>query len=207
MANIVDDLVQKKLASPPPWLPMNCHYLTMMGSVAYGVSSDTSDMDIYGWCIPSKEILFPHLAGEIFGFGTQKKRFNQWQQHHIKDPCAMQGKGRDYDLTVYNIVDYFQLLMQNNPNMVDSIFTPDNCVLHITRIGTMVREKRKLFLHKKCWQTYKSYSYAQMKKIRNKELIPEVKKILDFERQHEIPKETTFAEVVLEMQRRGLHTS
>lgn len=169
MSNVVQDLVEKKLAHPPPWLPMNCHYLTMMGSVAYGVSSDTSDMDIYGFCIPPKEIIFPHLAGEIFGFGTQKKRFNQWQQHHIKDPCAMQGKGRDYDLTVYNIVDYFQLLMQNNPNMVDSIFTPDNCVLHITRIGTMVRDKRRLFLHKKCWHTFKGYAYAQMKKIRNKE--------------------------------------
>ncbi len=169
MANIVDDLTQKKLAHPPPWLPMNCHYLSMMGSVAYGVSSDTSDMDIYGFCIPPKEIIFPHLAGEIFGFGTQKKRFNQWQQHHIQDPCAMQGKGREYDLTVYNIVDYFQLLMGNNPNMIDSIFTPDNCVLHITRIGTMVRENRKLFLHKKCWHTFKGYAYAQMKKIRNKE--------------------------------------
>lgn len=169
MSNIVFDLVEKKLAHPPPWLPSNVHYLTMMGSVAYAVSSDTSDMDIYGFCLPPKEIVFPHLAGEIFGFGTQKKRFNQWQQHHINDPCAMQGKGRQYDLTVYNVVDYFNLLMQNNPNMVDSIFTPDNCVLHITRIGTMVREKRRLFLHKKCWHTFKGYAYAQMKKIRNKE--------------------------------------
>jgi hypothetical protein len=169
MSNIINDLVQKKLAHPPAWLSSNTHYLTMMGSVAYGVSSDTSDMDLYGFCLPPKEIVFPHLSGEIFGFGTQKKRFNQWQQHHIKDPCAMQGKGRQYDLTVYNVVDYFNLLMQNNPNMIDSIFTPDNCVLHITRIGTMVREKRRMFLHKKCWHTFKGYAYAQMKKIRNKE--------------------------------------
>ncbi len=26
-----------------------------MGSVAYGVSSDTSDMDVYGWAIPPTE--------------------------------------------------------------------------------------------------------------------------------------------------------
>lgn len=169
MSNIIHDLVEKKLAHPPAWLPMNTHYLTIMGSVSYGVSSDTSDMDVYGFCIPPKEIIFPHLAGEIQGFGTPNKRFGQWQEHHIKDPCAMQGKGRSYDLSVYNVVDYFQLLMQNNPNMVDSIFTPDNCVLHITRIGTMVREKRKLFLHKKCWHTFKGYAFAQMKKIRNKE--------------------------------------
>ncbi len=169
MSNVVQELVDKKLAHPPKWLPNNCHYLTMMGSVAYGVSSDTSDMDVYGVCIPPKELIFPHLAGDIMGFGTQKKRFNVWQEHHIKDASAMMGKGREYDLAVYNIVDYFQLLMQNNPNMIDSIFTPDNCVLHITRIGTMIRENRKLFLHKKCWHTFKGYAYAQMKKIRNKE--------------------------------------
>src|ERR1700753_3003830 len=110
MANVIDDLVQKKLIHPPAWLSTNVHYLTMMGSVAYGVSGDTSDIDLYGWCIPTKEIIFPHLAGEIFGFGSQKKRFNQWQEHHVKDPSAMQGKGREYDLTVYNVVDYFQLL-------------------------------------------------------------------------------------------------
>ena len=169
MSNVIHDLVEKKLAHPPPWLPMNCHYLTMMGSVAYGVSSDTSDMDIYGFCIPPKEVIFPHLAGEVMGFGTKKNRFNQWQQHHVEDPCALQGKGRSYDLTVYNIVDYFHLLMGNNPNMIDSIFTHDTCVLHITRLGTMVREKRRLFLHKKCWHTFKGYAYAQMKKIRSKE--------------------------------------
>src|SRR5262245_38261259 len=33
----------------------------------------------------------------------------------------------------------------------------------------MVRERRKLFLHKGCWHTFKGYAYAQMKKIRSKE--------------------------------------
>lgn len=84
MSNIVQDLVNKKLAHPPKWLPTNVHYLTQVGSVAYGVSSDTSDMDLYGFCIPPREVLFPHLAGEIMGFGTPNKRFNQWQQHGIK---------------------------------------------------------------------------------------------------------------------------
>ena len=113
MANVVMELEQKKLISPPKWLASNVHYLTIMGSVAYGVSADTSDMDVYGFCIPPKEVIFPHLAGEIVGFGDQKKRFNQWQQHHVDDPSALAGKGRRYDLTVYNVVDYFQLLMKN----------------------------------------------------------------------------------------------
>jgi uncharacterized protein len=70
-------LVQAKLISPPPFLLSNLHFETMMGSVAYGVSSDTSDVDIYGFCVPPKTYIFPHLAGDIDGFGRQKKRFEQ----------------------------------------------------------------------------------------------------------------------------------
>src|SRR5688500_4528079 len=51
--------------SPPDWLPDNLLYETLMGSEAYGVSSDASDRDVYGICMPPKHMLFPHLAGEI----------------------------------------------------------------------------------------------------------------------------------------------
>lgn len=95
----------------------------MMGSVAYGVSSDTSDMDLYGVGIPPKEELFPHLKGEIIGFGDMKHahRWSNYQEHHLVDPDAMVGKGRSHDMNIYNIVDYFQLVMENNPNMIDSV--------------------------------------------------------------------------------------
>jgi hypothetical protein len=52
--------------------------------------------------------------------------------------------------------------------MIDSLFTPDNCVLHITRVGQMVRERRKLFLHKGAWHTFKGYAYQQLTKMANK---------------------------------------
>jgi predicted nucleotidyltransferase len=136
-----------------------------MGSVAYGVSSDDSDIDVYGFCIPKKDVIFPHLQGEILGFGRQVKRFNQWQEHHILD----KDSGKEYDCSIYNIVKYFQLVMENNPNMIDSLFTPDRCVLHITKIGTMVRENRKLFLCKKAWHTFKGYAYSQSHKANLKQ--------------------------------------
>lgn len=165
---ILQDLVKKKLIHPPAWLPDNCHYLTIMGSMAYGVSSDTSDMDLYGWCIPPKEIVFPHLAGKIIGFDEELGTFDQWQEHHAFDKDALGGEGRTYDCQVFNIVKYFKLLMENNPNMIDSLFTPVNCVLHSTRIGEMVREKRKLFLHKGAWHRFKGYAYSQLHKMTTK---------------------------------------
>lgn len=48
-----------------------------MGSIAYGVFADQSDRDIYGFCILPKEDVFPHLAGEIPGFGQPKMCFAQ----------------------------------------------------------------------------------------------------------------------------------
>jgi hypothetical protein len=55
--------------------------------------------------------------------------------------------------------------MKNNPNMIDSLFTADTCLLHITRIGQMVREQRRKFLHKGCWPTFKGYAYRQVTKM------------------------------------------
>src|SRR5207248_4732561 len=109
--HLLNHLAEQKLINPPSWLPANTMYLTIMGSNAYGVADtsadDQSDLDLYGFCIPPKEIVFPHLAGEVWGFGNFKEGmpkswFGQYQQHHVVDPSALGGKGRTYDLSVYN---------------------------------------------------------------------------------------------------------
>jgi predicted nucleotidyltransferase len=163
MGSRLQYLTNKKLITPPSFLCDNVHYECMMGSVAYGVSSDTSDQDVYGFAIPPKHYIFPHLNGYIEGFGKNPEKFQNYQQHHIKDGIT------EYDLDIYNIVHYFQLCMENNPNMVDSLFVPDRCVLHTTQIGNLVRENRKMFLHKGSWHKRKGYAYSQLHKIDNKE--------------------------------------
>jgi predicted nucleotidyltransferase len=161
---LIQKLVSAERIRPPSWLPNNTMYLTIMGSVAYAVSSDTSDMDLYGFCMPPKEIVFPHLTGQIEGFGKQIEKFDQWQEHHVKAPDSKQ----EYDFSIYSIVKYFQLVMQNNPNMIDSLFTARNLVVHSTPIAEMVRERRREFLHKGAWHKFKGYSYAQLGKIKSK---------------------------------------
>jgi predicted nucleotidyltransferase len=157
----IQRLAEKGLIHPPKFLPSNVHYEVIVGSEAYGVSSGGSDMDITAWCIPPKQDVFPHLRGEIQGFGTHKERFTSWQEHHIDDPETR----KEYDLNVYSIVKFFNLCLANNPNIVDILFTPQRCVLHCTRIASMVRERRHIFLSKKAWHTYKGYSYEQLHKM------------------------------------------
>ena len=164
MGSTVQRLAKRQLIKPPEFVKSQTQYEVIMGSVAYGVSSDNSDVDVYGFCIPNKYMVFPHLNGEIQGFGKQHQRFEQFQQHHVKDDSTR----KEYDLTIYNIVKYFQLCMENNPNMIDSLFVPRRCILHCTSIGEMVRENRKLFLHKGAWHKFKGYAYSQVHKIKTK---------------------------------------
>ncbi len=179
MPSITQQLAEKGLIRPPGFLPSNVMYETIMGSMAYGVSSDSSDRDVYGFCIPPKDDIFPHLAGEIPGFGTERPRFEQFQQAHIRDQNAGAGKGMEYDISIYGIVKYFSLCMENNPNMIDSLCTPQECVVHITRVGTMVREKRHWFLHKGAWPKFKGYAYAQLRKARSKNPIGKRKETVE----------------------------
>lgn len=164
MSSVVLDLAKRGLASPPSFLPKNVHYEAITGSYAYGVSADDSDCDIYGFCIPRKTDVFPHLAGHIPGFGRQVQRFEQYLQHHIED----KEKGKQYDLTIFSIIKFFQLCMDNNPNMVDVLFVPVNCIVHSTAIGQMVRENRKIFLHRGSWHKFKGYAYSQLTKMQSK---------------------------------------
>ena len=129
-------------------------------------------MDVYGFCIPDRADVFPHTIGQIQGFGNQIQGFKQYQQHHIIDKSALGGKGQEYDFTIYGIIKYFQLCMENNPNMIDSLFVPRRCVIYSTQVGELVRETRKAFLHKGAWHKFKGYAYSQLHKADNS--IPEL---------------------------------
>lgn len=174
MSSTTQQLMEKGLAvGAPSFLKNNVHYETIMGSHAYGVA-DTSvkskipDYDVYGFAIPPKEQIFAHLSGWIPGFGNPPATFEQFQRHHMLDKDALGGVGKEWDLQIFNIVKFFELCRQNNPNMLDSLYTPENCVLHCTQIGRMVRDNRKLFLSKEVWKKFRGYAFSQLKKMNDK---------------------------------------
>lgn len=168
------------------------------GSVAYGASNDSSDMDIVGFCMPPKDLVFPHLSGEIAGFGRQIQKFEQYQEHHVEVP----NERKEYDLTIYSIVKFFQLTMENNPNMIDNLFLPRRCILHSTNIYEHVRNARKEFLHKGSYHKFRGYSFAQMSKI-NKGLDNPTLQLM---RDKKVPAEITLKDIKEEIKRRGLNT-
>jgi len=174
MVSRIQQLTKKKLISPPKFLSSAVQLEVIMGSTAYGVANDNSDLDIYGFCIPERSQVFPHTAGEVYGFGKKVQRFEQYQQHHVKDGDI------EYDFSIYNIVKYFQLCMENNPNMIDSLFVPRRCIVYSTQVGEMVREARKSFLHTGAWHKFKGYAYSQLHKAQNSIPQPGTKRHEDY---------------------------
>lgn len=85
MVCVTKKLTEQKLIAPEAFVHENLAYETLMGSQSYGVSSNDSDWDIYGFCVPDKELVFPHLKGDILGFGRQIQRFEQFQQHGLRE--------------------------------------------------------------------------------------------------------------------------
>lgn len=155
-------LARAGLLTVPDWWDGAVAYEALMGSVAYGVATDLSDRDLCGFCVPPPELVFPCLAGEIPGFGTPAPRFDQVQKHHIPDPDDPSGT---VDVAIYSIVRYFHLAMENNPNILDSLFVPESCVAYAGAVGQRVRERRRTFLHRGAWVKFRGYAASQLHKL------------------------------------------
>ena len=113
----------------------------IVGSQAYGTNNELSDLDYSGVMIPGKE----YFLG--------LKNFEQFQGYE------------NLDKTIYDIRKALNLIADNNPNMLDLLYTPERCVVKTTKYWEKVLEHRDLFISKKCKFTYAGYSFAQIKRI------------------------------------------
>lgn len=88
------------------------------------------------------------------------------------------------DNVYYELRRFFDLLAKNNPNMLELLAMPEDCVLYRHPLFDLV--KPELFLSKLCRQTFAGYAISQIQKARglNKKIVNPVakerKSILDF---------------------------
>jgi predicted nucleotidyltransferase len=174
MTMLLEKFVKAKKIHPPEWLISNCHFLANSGSHAYGTHNEFSDIDIFGFCTPPKHIIFPHLAGVIKNFGDQGQCFDRWGESHI-----IGDDNLEYDFSVLNIVNFFHLCMKNNPDQLDVLFVPRECIRHITSTGEIVRDNRHKFLSKQVFWRYKGYAYSQLNKAEKEQPVGKRKILRD----------------------------
>lgn len=114
---------------------------SVVGSVAYGLNDENSDIDIAGVMIPGKE----------YFYGI--KSFEQYQ-------------GYETDKTIYNIKKIIKLIIDNNPNCLDLLCPPEKCIIKNTSYWKQIMDSADLFISKKCKFTYSGYAISQLKRIK-----------------------------------------
>jgi predicted nucleotidyltransferase len=125
------------------WLPKRTIFLTVHGSHAYGLATETSDVDIKGVAIPPAEYFYGFL-----------KRFEQ-------------AESKDPDMSIYDIRKFFDLAAQNNPNILELLWVDDSAIIQIDELGKLLRLHRDKFLSTKVRHTYGGYAYNQLKRLKS----------------------------------------
>lgn len=156
-----------KNGSTPSKYQDNLVYATIMGSMAYNchhkqgeATAKKSDFDVYGVYMCEKEDQFPQQFGFVYGFDTVKE-FEVYQKHHI----SSSDNNAEYDLNIYPFPRYVKLCAENNPNMLDSLFTQDNLHLHNSEVSNILIANRGLFLSKQAKAKLMGYAHGQFNQL------------------------------------------
>ncbi len=129
------------------------------GSRAYGLHTPQSDTDLKGVFVLPKQ--------KFYGLEYTEQANNETN-----------------DEVYYELKRFVDLLVKNNPNILELLNTPVDCIRH--RHPVMDLLKPELFLSKLCRQTFAGYAQSQIKKAKglNKKIINPVdkerKSIVDF---------------------------
>jgi predicted nucleotidyltransferase len=132
-------------------------YEYIRGSQAYGLATETSDVDTGG--------VYISPITDIIGLGIDYKE---------------QISSSKHDDVWYELNKFFKLLLTSNPTMIEALFVPDDCVLYEHPIMTEIKKHRELFITKKMFPTFFGYGKSQIEKCRglNKKIVNPVKERL-----------------------------
>jgi len=138
-------IVEKVLEKCP-----NTVLLTYAGSIAYGTQKENSDINIQGVCVPSKHTMFGLI------------NFEQ---------CEFEKEVHGFEGVVYNIKKFFQLAIDGNPSILETMFVEPGHILFKNAIGESILSIRKEFLSTRCYHfpTY-GYVFSQPRRLRSRRL-------------------------------------
>jgi len=119
-------------------------YLVVRGSHAYGTNLPTSDTDYAG--------VFVQDMDSILGMSYVEQ---------INDDKN--------DIVIYELRRFLELLVKNNPTILELLNTPEDCVVYKHPVFDVIFENRDKFLTKICAQSFGGYASMQIKKAKGQD--------------------------------------
>lgn len=124
-------------------LGKNIILLTLGGSHAYGLDTPTSDVDIRGCALNTKEEILTN------------KNFEQFVNEET-------------DTTVYAFNKLITLLTNVNPNTIELLGCKPEHYIYLSPIGKELLNNSHLFLSKRCVHSFGGYANQQLRRLDNK---------------------------------------
>lgn len=128
----------EELESNPTAVLFEC----IAGSRAYGTTNKASDEDRRGiFAVPAAAYL------------------------DLERPADQVGDERG-NTVFYTLRRVIELLTQANPNILELLYMPDDCVIRSSAEMNLLIESRQIFITRKCADTHAGYAMSQIKKAR-----------------------------------------
>lgn len=127
-----------------------------VGSHLFGTNTPDSDLDLYGLFMPFDEIVYGSYKCEQVSFDQTDKDSTG---RNTKDAV---------DFTLCEYRKYIHLALQNNPNILNSLFVDNTNIRFINEFGERLLEKAELFPHKGCHHRFIKYAHSQKHKMQIK---------------------------------------
>ena len=115
-------------------------FITLGGSYAYGTNIETSDIDVRGVLLPTKE--------ELIGVKHFEQKLDE-----------------ETDTCLYEFNKFIKLVCNCNPNVIEMLGCRDYLVFN--DVGMSLIENAKRFLSQKCIVTFAGYATAQLRRLEN----------------------------------------
>ena len=110
-----------------------------MGSRAYGLAHEGSDVDVRGVYLPPAEL--------------------HWSLYGVPE----QLEDRDAEVVFWEMQKFVVLALKANPNILECLYTP--LVEHVSPVARELLEERHRFLSRVVYQTYNGYVMSQFKRL------------------------------------------
>lgn len=115
-------------------------FIALSGSYAYGTNNEDSDIDIRGVVLPTKD--------ELIGLNSFEQRIDN-----------------DTDTVLYEFNKFVHLAANTNPNIIELLGSPQYIIFN--EVGQKLIDNAKMFLSKKCINSFGGYANQQLRRVEN----------------------------------------